>query len=742
MSIKSKPNARRMVGPVFIGLWFAICPEGQAQAETPWLNTSLAPDRRAELLENAMTPEEKRRLVHGEMAIPFFKDQKMPTGATGSAGFVPGIERLGIPALQETDASLGIANPINVRPGDSATALPSGLALAATFDPGLAYAGGAMIGGEAASKGFNVLLAGGTNLARDPRNGRNFEYLGEDPLLAGTLNGATIRGIQDQHVISTIKHFALNDQETNRFTANSVIAEGAARESDLLAFELAVEAARPASVMCSYNLVNGAHACGSDYLLNQVLKRDWRYPGFVMSDWGAVHDATDAAAGLDQESGEQLDKEPYFDQPLADAITAGRVAKTRLDDMVHRILRSMFSVGLFDHPVQKKAIDYAADAAVAQTVAEHGIVLLKNKDDILPLAKNSKRIAVIGGYADQGVLSGGGSSQVVPNAPNGSFASVPVGGEGMMARWANMVFDPDAPLAAIRSQASQATVRFDTGRYPSSAAALAKWADIVIVFATQWQIEGSDVPDISLPGGQNALITAVANANPKTIVVLETGNPVAMPWLDDVAGVVEAWYPGQRGGQALARVLFGAVNPSGHLPMTFPRDIIQNPRQELPGTDLPEGTVFDVNYNLEGASVGYRWLAERNEVPLFPFGYGLSYTHFSFGKPTVTGDKTLIVNFDVTNIGTKDGDAVPQVYLTSQVGRPKLRLVGFSRVSIAPGQTQHVSVAVDPRLLANWSEARHGWEVPAGRYEIKVAASAGDPGTAASASLSGSQLPP
>lgn len=730
-------NARKSVG-ILLGVLIVFAVPAWAIAETgrPWMDAKLKPDTRATLVEKEMTQAEKLQLVHGYFAVPVF-GQKLPVDALGSAGYVPGIARLGVPALQESDASLGVANPVNVRPGDSATALPSGLALASTFDPKSAYAGGAMIGREAWSKGLNVLLAGGTNLARDPRNGRNFEYLGEDPLLTGTLSGAAIRGIQDQHVLSTVKHFALNDQETGRFDVNSVIAEAPARESDLLAFELAIEAGSPGSVMCSYNLVNGAHACASAYLLNDVLKHDWSYPGFVMSDWGAVHGVDDALAGLDQESGQEIDKQVYFGAPLADALRTGKVPQTRLDDMVHRILRSMFAVGLFDHPAQKIAIDYNADAAVAGSVAEKGIVLLKNGDNLLPLVKNISHIAVIGGHADQGVLSGAGSSQVVPHAADGHFTTVPVGGEGLMAPWANMIFDPDSPLAAIRAKVPNATVRFDTGRYASSAATLARWADMVIIFATQWQIEGTDVPDLSLPDGQDALIAAVAAANPHTIVVLETGDPVAMPWLDKVAGVIEAWYPGQRGGQAIAGVLFGDIDPSGHLPITFPRNISQNPRPQMPGAGLAEGTPFDTDYNLEGAEVGYRWFADKGMAPLFPFGFGLSYTSFGYSNFQIRGGNTLTVSFDIANTGKVAGDAVPQVYLTSQAGKQIKRLIGFSRVSLAPGQTQHVTLSADQRLLGNFDAGAHVWRVAAGSYTAALARSADDIVASASAAVTG-----
>lgn len=709
------------------------------QAARPWMDTALSADERANLLVQALTQDEKIRLVHGELAIPFL-GAKVPPGALGSAGYVPGIERLGVPALQETDASLGVANPFNVRPGDSATALPSGLALAATFDVNLAHDGGAMIGQEAWRKGFNVLLAGGVNLARDPRNGRNFEYLGEDPLLAGMLAGASIRGIEEQHVVSTVKHFALNDQETNRNWSNSVIGEAAARESDLLAFQIAIEQGKPGSVMCAYNLVNGEYACGNDHLLNGVLKGDWGFPGWVMSDWGGVHDVDFALKGLDQESAAALDNTVYFDKPLRDALSAGTISQDRLSGMVRRIFRSMFAAGLFDHPPVRSPIDYAADSEVALRVAEQGIVLLKNDQGLLPLAATANRIAVIGGHADGGVLSGAGSSQVIP--AGGPAAVVPVGGEGMLAPLRKMVFAPSSPLKAIRAAAPAAQVKFDDGRYVSSAVAAAKWADIVIVFANQWSIEGDDLPDMTLPSGQDALIAAVAAANPKTIVVLQTGGPVAMPWLAQTPAVIEAWYPGQRGGEAIANILFGKTNPSGHLPITFPKSPDQLPRPELPGIRVPQGQRFDVNYNVEGADVGYRWVAARKFEPLFPFGFGLSYTSFDYSGLSIAGGKTMQVSFTVRNTGKVAGMAAPQLYLTSAAGQDEVRLLGFDKVSLAPGESRRVTMTVDPRLLADFDEAAHGWRIRAGTYAVKLGSSARDTVLDASTAMDAAFLKP
>jgi beta-glucosidase len=694
-----------------------------APAPAPWGNPALSPDERAKLLDQALTPDERIGLLHGIYAVPVF-GKPLPAGAIGSAGYIAGIERLGVPALQESDASLGVANPFNVRPGAGATPLPSGLALAATFDPDVAYQGGAMIGQEAWRSGFNVLLAGGGNLARDPRNGRNFEYLGEDPLLTGTLDGESIRGIQDHHVVSTMKHFAINDQETGRHSLSAKIGEAALRESDLLAFELAYEGGHPGSAMCAYNKVGGTYACSSDMLLNKVLKGDWGFPGWVMSDWGAVHGVDDVKAGLDQQSGEQFDREVALGKPLADAVQSGAVPAARVSDMAQRILRSMFAVGLFEHPPVKTPLDAEADAKIARRVAEEGTVLLADRSGLLPLSHGVKRIVVIGGHADSGVLSGGGSSQVVPIG--GAAPAIAMGGEGVAAPFRIMVFDPSSPLKAIKAKTSGAEVRFIDGSYPSAAAALAEGADAVVIFATQWMIEGEDVPDLTLPNGQDTLIAAVAAANPKTIVVLETGGPVLMPWLNKVGAVIEAWYPGAQGGEAIADILFGDVNPSGRLPISFPMSTAQLPRPEIPGFGAKEGSEFDVDYTIEGADVGYRWFARKKLKPLFPFGFGLSYTQFDYANLKVQGGDTLSVSFDVRNSGKTAGQDVPQVYLTDAAGKARMRLIGWQRVSARPGETVHVALKADPRLLADFDEAAHDWRIDAGRYQVALGTSAQD----------------
>ncbi|MFV3130838.1 beta-glucosidase family protein [Niveispirillum sp. KHB5.9] len=714
-------NIHRSIRAVLAtGLCLAALTAGARAADGQgWRDPALSPDERARLLDAQLTPDERIALLHGPMALPFKLD-KLPDGAVGGAGYIPGIPRLGIPALKETDASLGVTNPMGIRPGDTATALPSGLALAATFNAKLAHDGGAMIGREALAKGFNVLLAGGVNLARDPRNGRNFEYLGEDPWLAGVLAGESIRGIQSNPIISTIKHFSLNGQETNRHWANSVIGEAAHRESDLLAFQIAIEKGQPGSVMCAYNLVNSAYSCGNDHLLNGVLKGDWGYKGWVMSDWGAVHATDYALKGLDQQSGEQLDDQVWFGEPLKQAVTAGTVPAARLSDMSRRILRSMFAAGLFEAKAPP-VIDAAAHAAIAKSVADEGIVLLSNSKGLLPLAPSVKKVAVIGGHADSGVLSGAGSSQVT--SVGGNPTVIPVGGEGFMAAWLRQAFHNSPPLAALRAALPGAVVSFNDGRYPAAAAALAKDADIVILFANQWMSEGLDAYDMNLPGGQDALIEAVAAANPNNIVVLQTGGPVLMPWLDKVGGVVAAWYGGQKGGEAIADILTGKTNPSGRLPVTFPASADQYPRPTLPGWGLPEKQQFDVVYE-EGADVGYRRFAASGMKPLFPFGHGLSYTTFAYDKLRVKGGDTLTVSFEVTNTGKLQGKDAPQIYLAGAAGKKLRRLIGFEKIDLKPGERRTVTVKADPRLLASFDEAERQWRIEGGDYDVAVGPSA------------------
>ncbi|MEX3046626.1 beta-glucosidase [Klebsiella variicola] len=704
---------------VALGMSIALASSVSHAVTLPaWQDETLSPDQRASALTQAMTLDEKIRRVHSEMAMPVF-GISVPAGAIGSAGYVPEEKKYGIPAWQVTDASLGVANPANVRPGDGATALPAGLSSAASWDPVLNYKNGQLIGDEAWRKGFNVLLAGGINLARDPRNGRNFEYYGEDPLLAGIMVGQSIKGIQSQHVMSTIKHFAMNDQESARFGMSANISEPAMHESDLLAFQIAIEQGQPGAVMCGYNRVNGIYACENPDLLQKTLKDKWGYSGFVMSDWGAVHDTAAALTGLDIEMGSQVDNllfgNVFFDKLLRDKAQTTEQYRVRLDDMNRRILRSMFDVGLFEHPPIKSLVDYESHKQQVRHAAEEGMVLLRNERNVLPLNHIPRHILVIGGHADAGVISGAGSAQVIP--VGGPALSIHTGGGGMMAELRNQVYLKSSPLDALKKALPDSKITFNDGRNPAEAAALARDADVVIVFATQWMMESYDAYDLSLPEGQDALIDSVAHVNPHTVVVLETGGPVLMPWLDKTAAVLEAWYPGSAGGEAIARVLTGEVNPSGHLPITFPKSLQQLPRQEIAGFGTDAAKV-DVDYNREGADVGYKWFTRQKESPLFPFGFGLSYTQFTYRDLRIEQHEPLVVSVAVTNAGRIAGKAVPQVYLTAVNGKQMARLLGWQKVALQPGELQRVSIQVDPRLLANYSVPDGGWKISSGNYRV------------------------
>ena len=706
-----------------------------APADRPWMDTKLSPDARADLVLQQMTTDEKLTLVFGYFATDApWKQYKRPDGSMAdAAGFVPGIERLGIPAQSQTDAGVGVATQRSPTPR-LRTSLPSGLATAATWDSDMALAGGTMIGNEARMSGFNVMLAGGVNLLREPRNGRNFEYGGEDPYLAGIIVGNEIKGIQSNNVISTVKHYAMNDQATGQSSLDARIDDAAARSSDLLAFQFAIETGNPGSVMCSYNIVNGKHSCENDWLLGTVLKGDWHYKGYVMSDWGATHSAAPAAnAGLDQDSGYPFDDKPWFREELKAAVASGAVPPMRVDDMARRILRSMFAVGLFDHPLagdQGDKIDYAAHQQAAQADEEEAIVLLKNSFDekgggLLPLARTARTIAVIGGHADIGVLSGGGSSQVYPYGAPQNGLIIP--NEGPDQFPGPMTFDPSSPLKELQSR-TKAAVTYNDGKDVQAAAALAAQSDVVVVFATQWTAEGMDVPDLNLPHDQDALIGALAKANKNTVVVLETGGPVVMPWLNDAGAVVEAWFPGAGGGAAIARVLTGEVDPSGHLPATFPASLDQLPRPKLDG-DNHSRTVFPVDYDIEGAAVGYKWFDKKDETPLFPFGFGLSYTHFSFeGLDARQTGKTLTVTFTLNNTGNVDGKAVPQVYVSPPANvhweAPK-RLGAFAKVATGSHSSQILDLTVDPRLLGVYDAASKTWKIASGEYTVSVGDSSG-----------------
>lgn len=699
---------------------------------------------RAAAIVAKMTLDEKlsRVISYFPLISPLAAQYEMPM----CSGFTPGIARLGLPDLRITDASLGVANVLNARVDDHATALPSSLATGASFDPEIAFAGGAMIGSEARAKRFNVMLTGGINLTRDPWAGRNFEYISEDALLTGLLGGASVAGVQSNRIAATLKHLALNSQETGRMIVDARIDMVDLRESDLLAFEIALETGRPASVMTAYNKVNGEYAGEHAPLINDILKGEWKFPGWVMSDWGAVHSTEKAAlAGLDQESGLELDEKlngaVFFTDRLRNALDEGRVPEQRLDDMATRITGAIIEVGALDAPLADapQPIDLASNEAVAQRVAECGTVLLRNEQSLLPLSREVSSIAVIGGKADIGVPSGGGSSQV---RSNGGVAFERVLEPSDASWFCRETYHSSSPLRALRERFPDADIRFCDGSDHEAAAALAGQSDVALVFAVQWQTEALDALSLSLPGNQDALIEAVAGANARTVVILETGGPVLMPWLEQVPAVLEAWFPGQRGGEAIARIIAGDVNPSGRLPITFPASEEQPPRREPGGLaelrardaarDAGDRAAriapFAVDY-VEGANSGYRWYEIAGHRPLFPFGFGLSYTRFELAEMAVEGDGNAArVVIDVTNMGDRSGADVPQVYVRSadRLGRESWRLAGFARVELEPGETRRLSIALEPRTWSNWDCEAGCWRRPAAALELAVGRSAAD----------------
>lgn len=699
--------------------------DGNANGQTqnrPWMNISLSPDERADLVVKELTLDEKIDLLHGYGMAGWGKTRPNAYLGNGGAGFVVGVPRLGIPILQMSDAAYGVRS--SAENGRYSTALTSNLGSAASWDPHAACEYGTLIGQELRSQGFNMTLGGGANLTREPRNGRTFEYLGEDPILTGTLVGNRVKCEQAQQVIGDIKHYAVNDQESGRNEVNSVISKRALRESDLLAFQIGIDIAKPGAVMCSYNAVNGDFACENKYLLGDVLKKDWNFKGFVVSDWAGTHSTIKAsAAGLDNE--QPFDH--FFGAQFKEAVQSGKISQAELDDHIHRILRSEFAAGIVDNPVKRSVIDVESHLETARKIEEQSIVLLKNNSGVLPLeAAKINSIAVIGPHADTSMISGGGSAQVDPPG-----RSAPV--------WLEHVWFPTSPLKSVSAAAPGATVQFDSGADRESAAALAKNSDVAIVFAYQWTSEGMDLPNLSLPENQDALIEQVAAANPRTIVVLETGTAVTMPWLDKVSGVLEAWYAGSKGDVAVANVLFGRVNPSAKLPMTFPRNEADVPHPHLvgppPGAGKhgPEGNengakpAFEVRYD-EGLKVGYKWYDAENKKPLFPFGFGLSYTTYAYSDLKVKPGKETTVTFTVKNTGGRAGAEIAQVYaaLPPSAGEPPKRLVAWSKVRLNAGESKLVSLTIDPLYLDVYDENTSAWKLVPGGYTFMAGASSQD----------------
>ncbi len=820
-------------------------------SQCPWVTSKAPIADRVDMLLGKMTLDQKLQELHGAGGF----------GGNGYAGEISAIPSLCIPSLTLQDGPGGAGDGFT-----GVTQLPAPVALAATWDTDLAKQYGAVVGAEQWGKGAKVDLGPTINIVRDPRWGRAFETYGEDPYLNGHIGAGYVNGVQSQGVMAEVKHWAVYNQETYRNTPRDdvKVSERALQELYLPAFQIVIDRSHPASVMCSYSYINGVDACGDPSLLTKVLRDQFHYKGFVVSDWGGTHSTVASAkAGLNVE----MPDDKYYGAALKQAVQSGQVSEATIDALVRPILTKMFAFHLFTR-TPKGTVDShvttPAHAKVAEKVAAAGAVLLKNADHVLPLSADKVHsIAVIGTNASASTLTvGGGSARVNAEAivtpyagivqrvgdqvtvryaqgdvPEGLPAAIPTQyltpesgqGHGLTLRLYDNTTQSGSPVATRDTtkltyhlfmkapgaglKANQWSAKFTgtldppvSGRYTFSltsagsaqllvdghpvvtramfagrtnagtielkaghpvrievdysaplrpslagilepgmrlgwkmpapgnvwprkkalleqAVKLAKSSDVAIVFASKFETEGMDLDNIRLTEDQNHLIAAVAAANPNTVVVLHTGSAVTMPWLDKVRGVIEAWYPGQEGGKAMAALLFGDTNPSGKLPVTFPVRLADVPASTTARWPGAEGKV---EYS-EGLGVGYRWYDAQHIKPLFPFGYGLSYTTFRFSNLKVTPQQitpsgTVKVTVDLTNTGDRAGADVAQLYVghPTDAGEPPKQLKGFHKVFLKPGQTREVSFTVPAHAFATWDEDAHSWKVADTSYRILV----------------------
>lgn len=689
----------------------------QAKVEAPeappaYLDATQPVETRVEDLLKRLTVDEKISLIHA--------DSKFTT---------PAIPRLGIPQRWMSDGPHGIREALGMhewkpagRTDDFATAMPVEAALAATWNPELAREYGAVLGQEARARGKDILLGPGVNLQRTPLNGRNFEYLGEDPLLSSRLVVPWIQGMQAEDTAACVKHFALNNQEVDRHTVNVEVDERPLRELYLPAFEAAVKEGGVLTVMGAYNLVRGQHACHNDYLLNTTLKQEWGFKGLVVTDWGGASDTRQAALnGLDLEMGTHQPYDQYYlAQPFRALLDRGEVPMTVLDEKVRRNLRVMFLTKVFDRR-SSGSLNTPAHQEVARRVEEEAIVLLKNQEAILPLdSGHVKTLAIIGENATRLQAHGGGSAAI-----KALYEVTPLEGiTRLVGAKTNIIFSQ-----GYRTDGEDKDLA-------NRAVAAAKQADVAVVIGGLnhdkfMDAESTDRKDLELPGGQADLIRRVAQANPRTVVVLISGAPVSMtPWLGKVPAVMQAWYGGMEGGTALAEVLFGKVNPSGKLPCTFPEKLTDSPAHALGAYPGKEGTE---RYE-EGLLVGYRWFDAKHIEPLFSFGHGLSYTQFTYSNISLTEGKEaagplVTVRVDLTNSGIRTGAETVQVYINdveSSLPRPPKELKAFRKVTLAPGEQRTVEIPLTADAFAFYDPARKGWWAEAGEFRILVGSSSRD----------------
>jgi len=635
---------------------------------------------RARQIVAKMTLDEKISALHGVHDATRYR-------------MVPGVPRLGIPDFWMTNGPAGVG-PGGASPQPPATAMPAPIALAATWDPELAHTCGKIEAEETRSLGSLLFESPDINIARVPQGGRVFESFGEDPFLTGRIAVATIEGIQSTSIMANVKHYLANNQEADRHSVDEEIGERALREIYMPAFEASIKEAHSASLMCAYPKVNGAFNCENAPLLNGVLKGEWGFDGFVLSDWGATQSTMPSVLnGLDLEMPTGI----YFDKELRKAVDAGQVPVSLLDEKLVRRFAKMIEFGDFGPQPKPVPIPVLAHGAISRQIAAQGMVLLKNDGGLLPLdAASLKTVLVVGPYAVRPNTGGGGSSHVIP-------------------------LYTITPYDGLSAELQARTTVMD-GSDINAAADAAKRAQLVIVMVGDQDAEGRD-QSLELPKAQNDLVKAVVSANPKTVVVVKSGSAVLMPWIDSVPAVLEAWYPGEEDGHAVADVLTGKVNPSGKLPLSFPRSaedtLAANPEQ-YPG-------VNGVAHYSEGLDVGYRGYTAHHIPLLFPFGFGLSYTEFKFDGLKVSkgpGSANATVSFKVTNSGKRAGAEVAEVYLgfpaIAEGNEPPLQLKAFSKVMLNPGESKTVEVKLDARAFSYWSEKTHAWQVAQGDFQVMV----------------------
>lgn len=715
-----------------------------ATAATPvYLDPSKPLEERVEDALQRMTLEEKVGVLHAQ-----------------SKFCSRGVQRLGIPELWTTDGPHGIRPEVlwdeweqAAWTNDSCVAFPALTALAATWNPELAELYGRSLGEEALYRGKDVVLGPGVNIYRTPLNGRNFEYMGEDPLLASCMVVPYIKGLQSNGVAACVKHYALNNNEVNRHTSNVIVDDRTLYEIYLPAFKAAVTEGGAWSIMGSYNLYQNQHGCHNKRLLCDILRDEWGFDGVVISDWGGTHDTAEAVEnGLDLEFGSWTNgltngrsnayDNYYLADPYLKLLREGKADMATLDNKVRNVLRLIFRTAMKS---DKGFGSLCSDEhyAAARRIGAEGIVLLRNKGNLLPLDPSKpQNILVVGENAVKMMTVGGGSSslkvQRETSPLDGLRAQAPAGSTVVWER--GYVGDPTGEYNGVTSGQDLSESR-SADRLIADAADAARRADIVIFVgglnkATGQDCEDSDRESLALPYNQDAVIEALVAANPRTVVVNVSGNAVAMPWADKVPAILQAWFLGSESGNSLADVIFGRVNPSGKLPMTFPvrlDDVAAHAVGEYPGTKRADSDIVDIRYN-EGVMVGYRWFDTKKIRPLFAFGHGLSYTTFGYGKLSadaskISPDGAMTLSVDVTNTGSRAGAETVQLYISdtkASVKRPAKELKNFAKIYLEPGQTKTVTFTVRPSDLAFFDAGAHAWKAEPGEFRAHVGAASDD----------------